>query len=180
MNASGIMHRWGVGPVCGLVTLIFMLAAIGLTARFPAVWVIDIVPYPCLAAAAFLLGVAGVVVYVWGLRHLNAALRAGALAVHGPYAVVRHPIYAAWILLLLPAVALALKSWPLLAAPAFAYTSFKIWISQEDKALAKAFRNTYKVYRAQVAELFPDLRPRHRNALGVLPTRFRKRLKEGP
>jgi len=77
------------------------------------------------------------------------------LATGGILAWSRHPIYAAWIVLLLPGLMLFTRSWPLLLTPLAAYAAFKSSIHEEDDYLAERFGRDYRDYRARVPELFP-------------------------
>lgn len=155
MNSRCANSRWGVGPTFGMVTAAYMLVVAGLTCRFPGLFEIRQVSRLLLWCAAIALGVSGLAIYVWSLMLLNRALKTGRLITVGPYAVVRHPVYAAWILLILPSIALALASWPLLAAPVVAYVSFKALITREDRVLDNAFGDEYRNYRKDVPEIFP-------------------------
>lgn len=77
------------------------------------------------------------------------------LVTSGVYAVVRHPIYSAWIVLILPGLALLTRSWPLLLTPLVAYVNFKLRIHTEDEYLRRRFGQAYVEYRARVNELIP-------------------------
>jgi protein-S-isoprenylcysteine O-methyltransferase Ste14 len=68
---------------------------------------------------------------------------------------VWHPIYSAWIVFLVPALALLSRSWPVLLTPFVAYAVFKLFIHREDEYPQKRFGGAYLAYRAQVNELIP-------------------------
>jgi protein-S-isoprenylcysteine O-methyltransferase Ste14 len=162
MNTFRANSRWGIGPGLGIVTAAYMLLATGLTYCFPNLLTMHPVPRRTFYGAAVVLGFSGAMIYVWSLACLNRALRAGCLATRGPFAVVRHPIYAAWILLILPSVALALRSWPLLAAPAVAYVRFRMLVAREDRTLEESFGDAYRTYRRRVPEFIPGASRRGR------------------
>ncbi len=86
------------------------------------------------------------------------------------HAIVRHPAYAAWILFVLPGLALVSRSWFLLMAPVVAWVGFKLSIRWEDTALDSAFGDTYRAYRSQVGELVPSLQAMRSRAKGLKPT----------
>jgi protein-S-isoprenylcysteine O-methyltransferase Ste14 len=100
--------------------------------------------------------VMGAVVYVHSLRIFNPIYKKGQLATDGPYSIVRHPIYAAWILLIGPGIVLFFRSWPMLLVPLITYASFKTSIHKEDEYLEKKFGRIYTKYRLTVNELFPS------------------------
>lgn len=149
------MTRCGIGPTFTIPAVLYGTAAGVLTYLFPDVLVIRCLPYPLLAAAGAVLLAAGLVVYLVSLRQFTAAYREGRLATTGLFAVVRHPIYAAWILLIFSGAALLTASWPMLGVPAVAWVVFKIFIHREERYLEERFGDDYRAYRSRVNELFP-------------------------
>jgi protein-S-isoprenylcysteine O-methyltransferase Ste14 len=73
----------------------------------------------------------------------------------GVFALVRHPIYSAWIVLIIPGLVLLTRSWPLLLTPGVAYAVFKLTIHRQDESLRQKFGPAYLAYRARVNELIP-------------------------
>jgi len=73
----------------------------------------------------------------------------------GVFAVCRNPVYAAWIVLILPALTLLTRSWPLMLTPLVAYAVFKLLIHVEDDYLRQRFGPAYLDYRARVNEIIP-------------------------
>jgi len=149
------MQRFGIAPKFSGIAAVYGIPAGWLTYRHPDVFVIRSIPYWGLAGFAAGLLVAGTAVYVKSLRAFNVAYREGRLVTEGPFAVVRHPIYAAWILLIIPGVALFFRSWLLLPVPLVAYVAFKVFIHEEDDCLRRRFGQSYLEYRFGVGELFP-------------------------
>jgi protein-S-isoprenylcysteine O-methyltransferase Ste14 len=88
------------------------------------------------------------------------------LVTSGIFAFVRHPIYSAWIVFLLPALALFTASWPFLLMPVVAYTVFKRLVHREDEYLLDRFGQSYRDYRARVSEILPIPRPWQRTQGG--------------
>jgi len=152
------MNRWGIGLSVGFVTLSYGLPAAYLTLQFPGRLAINRIPYEVQAIFGLLLGLLGAMTYASSLHRLNEGLRRSVLVTTGPYAVVRHPVYASWMFILLPATALLLKSWLLLAAPAVAYAAFRILVSKEENTLESMFGETYRQYKRTVPGLFPAFR----------------------
>jgi len=79
----------------------------------------------------------------------------GQLVTSGLSALVRHPIYSAWIVFILPGLILLTRSWPLLFNPFVAYFVFKLRIHCEDEYLEQRFGQAYLQYRGRVNELIP-------------------------
>ncbi len=94
---------------------------------------------------------------VWSLRILATATRDGSLATSGPYAFIRHPIYAALLWSGTAGVAFAASSWLVLlgAAPLSVLWSL---VSQADETLLEErFGDTYRAYASTTGQLFPRL-----------------------
>jgi len=151
------MTRCGIGPEFSIISVLAGMLAVGLTCWYPERFTIDCVPYWLLAIYGGGLVVAGIVAYVISLRTFSIAHKSGQLATGGLYSIVRHPIYAAWIILIYPGGVLFFRSWPMLIVPLIAYISFKTFIHKEDNYLQNKFGSTYLDYRSRVVnELLPD------------------------
>ena len=111
-------------------------------------------PGPSLAAAGAVLVAAGIAVYAWSVACLRRSRRRGELATGGPFAFSRHPIYASWILLLLPGIGLLSGAWPLLLPSVLAYLCFRRHIGSEEARLARSFGTRYEHYAARTPRLF--------------------------
>ena len=152
------MTRCGIGPEFSIVAVLFGILTGGLTYLYPDRLTIPRIPYWILAILGIGFLGAGTVVYVYALRIFNPGHQKGQLVTDGPYSVVRHPIYAAWILLICPGLVLFFRSWPMLFVPLTAYVSFKASIHKEDNYLKDKFGPAYLDYRSKVDEIFPNRR----------------------
>jgi protein-S-isoprenylcysteine O-methyltransferase Ste14 len=153
----------GVGPKMGLALAPWLAAAVGLR-----VWSAEISAIPLLPATARLvIGAvvlaAGFAFWAWSAIYFVRRFFAGQLLTGGPFAWSRNPIYASFIVLLLPAAALLANAWPLLVVDGVLYVIFRTFIGDEDRMLARQFGDAYATYRAAVGELVP-LPPRVRAA----------------
>ena len=153
---SKTMTRCGIGPEFSIATVLSGVLTGGLTYLYPDRFIISCIPYWILVVPGIGLLVTGTVVYVYSLRIFNRGYREEQLVVDGPYSAVRHPIYAAWILLICPGSVLFFQSWLILFVPLVAYVSFKIYIHKEDDYLEDKFGSAYSDYRSKVNEIFPD------------------------
>ena len=151
------MSIWGAGPKIGLLTLLYATVAGAATLRWPALFTIGVIAYPYLAAAAALLLLASVPLYLAAIVPLRKAYAKDRLVTGGAYAVCRHPLYAMWILLIMPAVALLLKSWLFLSTAAFMYAVARIEIRREETYLEERFGRQYVEYKRRVNAIFPKL-----------------------
>jgi protein-S-isoprenylcysteine O-methyltransferase Ste14 len=77
------------------------------------------------------------------------------LASHGPYALVRHPLYLGSILLMLGCALLTGMWWNLLICGATALISFGAAIDSEERYLAGKFGDRWDTYAAERGRLVP-------------------------
>jgi len=150
------MTRCGIGPEFSIIAVLSGVLTGWLTYLYPDWFIITCIPYLVLVIIGVGLLITGTVIYVHSLRVFNRGYRKEQLVIVGPYSVVRHPIYAAWILLICPGTVLFFRSWLMLLVPLLAYISFKAFIYKEDDYLKGKFGQAYSDYRSKVNELFPN------------------------
>lgn len=151
---------WGIGPSMVLTALAYAALAGAVSWLWPAMCLVPPVVYPAFLVAGGCLLLLGIVLLVLAGRAVAVAYRGDRLATTGAFGVVRHPIYAVWIVLLLPGLALLSGAWPVLPTPLIAYAVFRRRIGTEDRYLEERFGQAYRDYRVQVGELLPRLRRR--------------------
>ncbi len=113
-------------------------------------------PVATLLPVGMLLVVLGVAIRLWASGHIHKTRE---LAVDGPYAFVRHPLYVGNILLLC-GFALASGLWwsALLLLVLFA-GFYPPAIAREDRFLEETFGETWRVWRSKTHALWPRLAP---------------------
>jgi len=155
--------RYGAGLRWGGVTTAYVAVAT----------VVHVAWYPRLVMAGLAPGVAGaigggvilagVAWYVASRLYLHRGRAAGELVTDGPYALVRHPLYAAAVWLILPGVALVVRSWALAPAPLVAYVAIRFFLPAEERVLRARYGQAYDRYRRRTPALWPWPRPRTRD-----------------
>lgn len=155
------MSRWGVGPSTFVPSGMYAAAAWLATWMWPEVCRIDILPELAATAGLVLIG-AGLLTWSVSVISVMKFYNEDRLVTSGLFAVVRHPVYAAWIVLIFPGLALMLHSWPVFIAPVLAYVIFRRLIRQEDDYLERRFGKEYLAWRSRVSELIPIPRLRKR------------------
>jgi protein-S-isoprenylcysteine O-methyltransferase Ste14 len=144
-----------------VVALTYAAVAGAATSRWPGFCRIRLLPFVVPAVIAVILLMAGVPMLVVAARSVMGAYNRDQLITSGVSALVRHPIYSAWIVFIVPGLALLSRSWPMLLTPLVAYAVFKVLIHREDDYLRQRFGEAYLTYRARVNELIPiPRRPR--------------------
>lgn len=155
MNMKDRLSRWGVGPRIAVAALAYVVLARAVAYRWPDLCRVHFAPYVVIASTAVILLVAGVSMLALALRSATQAYNRDRLVTSGIFAVVRHPIYSAWIVFIVPGVALLSHSWPVLLTPLVAYAVFKLSIHREDEYLQQRFGQAYLDYRERVNEIIP-------------------------
>lgn len=151
----GRLSRWGVGPKVLVTALGYAIVAGAVTATWPRIFLIHGIPSALLVTLGLTLLALGVPMLVLAGRAATVAYNQDTLATTGIFGRVRNPIYSAWIVLIIPGLALLSRSWLVLATPLIAYAAFKLLIRKEDEYLTNRFGQAYLDYRARVNELIP-------------------------
>jgi protein-S-isoprenylcysteine O-methyltransferase Ste14 len=99
----------------------------------------------------------GLGLYFWSFWTLRNWWAKDELCTMGPFKWFRHPMYAAWITFIIPAVALYLNSWIILL---FAVLIHPIWhklVTREEKMMFEIFREEYRSYSTRTGRFFPRI-----------------------
>jgi protein-S-isoprenylcysteine O-methyltransferase Ste14 len=148
------LSRWGVGPRIMVPSMIYTAAAWRATSVWPDVFRLNALPGAAETAGACLMGL-GLLLWGMGVATVMRAYDRDRLVTSGAFALVRHPVYAAWITLIFPGLALYVRSWPMCLTPLLAYAIFKRLIRREDEYLRGRFGQAYLDYRGRVNEVVP-------------------------
>jgi len=106
-------------------------------------------------AAGIELAAIGLVFWASAAWNLVRAYRAGRLATRGAYGLCRNPIFSWWIFSVLPAMALCLDSWIILALSPLLYFLVQPSSRREELELEVRFGNEYIEYRRRVRAFLP-------------------------
>lgn len=99
----------------------------------------------------------GIAIYLATTGWLLAARKKEGLATTGPFRIVRHPLYATWLWLIFPGIALLCGSWLMLGVVPVGYATFKAFIKREEDELERRFGRQYEAYRWEVNQIFPSI-----------------------
>ena len=161
---SDRLSRFGVGPKLVASVLASAALAGALSYAFSAICFVPAFRHPAVVTLAVILIVIGVPMWLIGAVAAMRAYNHDQLVTSGVFGLVRHPMYSAWIVLILPGLALLTGSWPFLLVAPVAYAVFKLLIHTEDEYLRKRFGESYSNYRACVNEILPIPHVRHHAA----------------
>ena len=116
-------------------------------------------PKPFELAAVTLLAPLGAALFVWALLSAPRFGRLNGLVTHGVYARMRHPIYLAFLAMLLATGLLASAGQRLLVAVVIYLAGSELRIASEEQDLARKFTADYEQYRLRTRwRYLPGLR----------------------
>ncbi len=151
------MSWFGVGPKFGIGSVVYAAIAAALQKVYEPVLTLTALPQRTAWIIGGLLIGAGAVVYFLSVIQLRRSFRNGRLHKTGIYSYVRHPIYGAFILLIVPGLVIAARSIPGLTVPVVMYGLFRIFIGEEDRHLQDVFGEEYEEYEENVGAIVPIL-----------------------
>lgn len=149
------LNYLGIGPKIGGPSIPLLAILIFVTLKYRSTFSISSGESKVFLWLGIIMIAAGLILYFLTLPLLLKGLKETKLITYGAYSLCRNPLYAAFIIFLVPGIALALNSWLLLVIPIIAYILFKISIKSEYKEMEEFFGEEYKKYCLTTPELFP-------------------------
>jgi len=98
----------------------------------------------------------GVITMVWSISVLASALKEKRLALTGPFAYVRHPLYGSLLYSGTAGMAFAWSSWLVLLAVVPLSVMWTLIADREEADLLHTFGEQYAHYKSETGQLFPD------------------------
>lgn len=149
------MNRWGMGTMIYRATILYALLAMLYDTILISNFCDRLVPERVSLAVGGTLLLLGLILYTLGVFAVYAAVDAGQLATRGIYAVLRHPLYAAWVWCIVPGLALMQGTLLTLGAPVVAAIFYRLCIPHEEAQLRRVFGEAYDRYRQRVGGIVP-------------------------
>jgi protein-S-isoprenylcysteine O-methyltransferase Ste14 len=95
----------------------------------------------------------GATIFVSALVHFIVKFPSGTLITTGAFRLSRNPIYASWMVLLLPGLSLLLNNWLFMAAAVAMYGAFHYFIEKEELSMRDTFGKEYDEYTSKVGRI---------------------------
>jgi protein-S-isoprenylcysteine O-methyltransferase Ste14 len=154
---SSEMTRWGVGPKFTLISIIYAIVIFLLHLFwFPSLTFVILGREVNLVIGIILI-IVGLLIFLIPAFTIDKYFFEGKLCAIGIYSFIRHPIYGAWIVFIVPGIVIIRGSLLGISIPIFMYAIFKILIPKEDEYLEKKFGEEYLEYKKKVNALFPTI-----------------------
>jgi protein-S-isoprenylcysteine O-methyltransferase Ste14 len=146
---SALKNLVGSGDKIGLLLLPFVLAGVVVAFADPSIVRVG-GPPAWLSILSIAVLVPGIAIWIWSVILILRYVPRGQLITSGPYAWVRHPLYTAVALLVLPWLGFLLDTWLGVLLGAVLYVASRIFAPEEEAALARTFGPTWRDYSRSV------------------------------
>jgi protein-S-isoprenylcysteine O-methyltransferase Ste14 len=113
---------------------------------------------PILTPLGIVFAALGFFFWASGAMAIRKAFYARRLLTDGVYRLTRNPMYAAFILFLIPAVSFLMNDVLIVLASGVLYVVFRLKIKKEESYLMELFGDDYNRYAEQVPRLVPRLK----------------------
>lgn len=150
------MSILGIGPKMAVFTIPYFIITIFLSSWYPHLFNMYFIPRVITLTFGIALLVIGLAFYILTVRTFLAEFKTGNLITKGTFSLCRNPIYATFMLFIIPAVSLLINSWLSLTSSVLIYIVFKILIRREYDYLRGRFGEEYDKYEKRVNEVFPS------------------------
>ena len=149
ISASGLDAR-GVGPRIMLRTFPFLLAAVISEFIPTSVTGLTFLQHPLIKTAGLIWLTVGLVFFIASLFQFSRNFPKGQLIRTGMYACSRNPIYASWILFILPSLWLIMNNWLFMLSAVVMCIATIILVREEEIQLLEVFGDEYEKYKVKV------------------------------
>jgi len=139
----------GSGDRIGLFVLPFLVIGLALNVLLPSLFSVGGPPLALGLVSAIVL-VPGVAIWLWSALLILTRVPRGELITGGPFALVKHPLYTAVALLVLPWIGFLLDTWLGVVLGGVLYVASRLFAPEEEKTLSKTFGRAWDEYCRKV------------------------------
>ena len=146
---SSLKNLVGSGDRIALFVLPVAVAGVFLNYVHPT-WFDVGGPPSVLSVVSIAVLVPGVAIWMWSVALILRDVPRGQLITGGPYAWVKHPLYTAVALLVLPWMGFLLDTWLGVLLGAVLYVASRVFAPAEEAALSRTFGDNWSDYSRRV------------------------------
>jgi protein-S-isoprenylcysteine O-methyltransferase Ste14 len=139
----------GSGKKIGLLAMPFLVIGIILNILFSSFFSVG-GPTPVLRAVSIIVSIIGFIIWIWSAIMVLIEVPQKKLMTNGPYALMKHPLYTAVALLLLPWVGFLLNTWLGALVGVVIYVGRILFAREEEALLSKNFGTAWNEYCKKV------------------------------
>ncbi len=149
------ISRWGVGPVFAFWSVGYGIIMLAISRWFAPVFEINFIPRRVVMGVGIALLAIGVPFFIRSVKTVMKAYNADRLVIDGTFKYCRHPLYASWVVFLVPGIVLLANSWLGLTTPVFMYAVLRSLVGKEEVYLESVFGQEYLEYKNKVPCILP-------------------------
>lgn len=149
------MSRWGIGPIFASLSIGYGIATLLISQYYRPFFEIAFLPNRIRYIAGALLIGFGAVFFKVAVKTVMRAYNADSLVTDGIFKYCRHPLYASWVVFIVPGIVLLANSWLGLTAPIFMYIILRRLVKEEEQYLESLFGSGYVEYKKKVPCILP-------------------------
>jgi protein-S-isoprenylcysteine O-methyltransferase Ste14 len=135
----------GSGEKILLLTAPFLILGLILNFMYPSVFDVG-GPSTALRAISIIILIPGVTIWIWSVVLVLLKVPKNELITNGPYALVKHPLYAGVALLVLPWIGFLFNTWLGLVIGIVMYIGSRMFAPEEEELLVKTFGASWDEY----------------------------------
>lgn len=144
------MNIAGSAPVIAVPTLLYLIITAIISSVTKPLFTMTEKNDSILIGFGIVLIITGILLVINCGRKLLKSFNKGLLMTDGLYKVFRNPMYAAYMLFVIPGICLFFNSWLVLTSVLLNYILFSIFIKREHKYLEEKFGSEYELYLKNV------------------------------
>jgi protein-S-isoprenylcysteine O-methyltransferase Ste14 len=152
MNILGIGPLLAVVGACSFGALFLLRRILGITIPLPPAWREYVMAFGILLIAV------GLYFWISSALLISKAFRSHRLETSGVYRLSRNPLYAAFIVFIVPGIAFLCNDLFICATSLAMFAAFKLRIGKEEDFLKKEFGEIFQQYAQKVAQLIPFIK----------------------
>ena len=149
------MSRWGIGPIFASLSIGYGIIMLLISRYFQPAFQIDFVPHWLISILGISLIVIGVPFFIISVKTVMRAYNADELVTDGIFRCCRHPLYASWVVFIVPGIILLANSWIGLTTPIFMYLILRNLVKKEEIYLKSVFGSDYINYIRKTPCILP-------------------------
>ena len=144
------MKITGAAPMIAVPTFLYLIITILITYFYEGIFKITSQSNTIIVTSGAVLIISGVVIVASCGRKLLKTFDKGILITDGLYKFFRNPMYAAYLILIIPGISLLFNSWLALTTVILNYVLFSFMVEREYQYLRDKFGKEYEDYLAKV------------------------------
>jgi len=155
MDIGRSQKLFGIGPIGAVISFGLLTIAVWMDRLFRNVTILE--NPSSIRVVGWGLVAIGLGLHFWSMWTLRHWWVEDQLCTIGPYRWFRHPMYAAWITFILPAIALLFNSWIILFFVVLIHPIWHKLVIREEKIMFEKFQNEYHAYAERTGRFFPRI-----------------------